>query len=221
VCWESFNVKRAKSRDLPCAGKFAMIRGMSRRKKLLLKFAGAFFALVVLLAAALYFFPRAFLCVDSGPARADVIIVLGGGGAQAHERPERAAELFFARAALRILASGAGDDIINAHNMMRRGVPAGAIQLEDKSKTTRQNAEFSIAILRREHVHSAIIVTSWYHSRRALRTFEHYAPDIRFYSCPSYFGIHRADWQGNFRRRVYLEYLKLPGYWFGYGVCPF
>ena len=33
-----------------------------------------------------------------------------------------------------------------------------------------------------------IIVTSWYHSRRALACFEHYAPDMKFYSRPSYFG---------------------------------
>lgn len=198
-----------------------MIRRMNRWRKRLLRIAAILFAVAVLLAAALYFYPRLFLCVDSGTARADVIIVLGGGGTQAHERPEHAAELFNAHAAPRILASGAGDDIINAHNMMRHGVPREVIQLEDKSKTTLQNAEYSIAILRQEHVHSAIIVTSWYHSRRALRTFEHFGPGIRFYSCPSYFGIHRSDWRGNFSERVYLEYVKLPGYWIRYGVCPF
>jgi uncharacterized SAM-binding protein YcdF (DUF218 family) len=66
-----------------------------------------------------------------------------------------------------------------------------------------------------------IIVTSWYHSRRALHCFEHYAPDITFYSRPSYFGFARKDWKykgiGKF---VKSEYLKLIGYWARYGVCP-
>lgn len=191
---------------------------MSRRGKRLVKVATVGFALLVLLAGALYFFPQAFLCVDSGPATADVIIVLGGG--PTHERPERAAELFFQHAAPRILISGAGDDVVNRHVLLRAGVPRTAIEMESKSRTTRQNAEFSYEILRAQNVHSAIIVTSWYHSRRALMTFEHYAPKIKFYSRPSYFNYH-GDWDRQFRRHVYLEYVKVPGYWVGYGVCPF
>jgi uncharacterized SAM-binding protein YcdF (DUF218 family) len=43
-------------------------------------------------------------------------------------------------------------------------------------------------LLRQMGAKRVIIVTSWYHSRRALACFEHYAPDIKFYSRPSYFG---------------------------------
>jgi uncharacterized SAM-binding protein YcdF (DUF218 family) len=192
---------------------------MIRWKKRFLKIALLGFTLLVFLAAALYFFPETFLCVDSGPAKADIIIVLGGGGS--HERPIRAAEFFNKGAAPRILLSGAGDDTINRHILMARGVPAMAIELEDQSKTTRENAEYSIKIMRAENVHSAIIVTSWYHSRRALATFEHYGPDIKFYSLPSYFWTHRVNWNREFFRHVYLEYIKLPGYWVAYGVWPF
>jgi uncharacterized SAM-binding protein YcdF (DUF218 family) len=193
---------------------------MFRLAKRLIKIAFTLFALLILAAAMLFFFPQDFLCVDSGPANADIIIVLGGGGS--HERPIRAAEFFNKGAAPRILLSGAGDDTINRHILMRRGVPAAAIQLEDQSETTRQNAEYSIQILREENIHSAIIVTSWYHSRRALKTFEHFAPDITFYSRPSYFLYYnRSRWPHDFFRHVYLEYLKLPGYWLAYGVCPF
>ena len=193
---------------------------MFRLAKRLIKIAFTLFALLILAAAMLFFFPQDFLCVDSGPANADIIIVLGGGGS--HERPIRAAEFFNKGAAPRILLSGAGDDTINRHILMRRGVPTAAIQLEDQSETTRQNAEYSIQILREENIHSAIIVTSWYHSRRALKTFEHFAPDITFYSRPSYFLYYnRSQWPHDFFRHVYLEYLKLPGYWLAYGVCPF
>ena len=197
---------------------FAIIPRMMRRKRFL-KIAAAFFVLLLFLAAALYFFPQTFLCVDSGPAKADVIIVLGGGGT--HERPQRAAELFLQHAAPRILCSGAGDDGINRHILIRDGVPAADIQLEGKSKTTRQNALFSYSILRAQNVHSVIIVTSWYHSRRALRTFEHFAPGIKFYSRPSYFQFSHSHWDSEFTRHVYWEYAKVPEYWLRYGVWPF
>jgi uncharacterized SAM-binding protein YcdF (DUF218 family) len=57
-----------------------------------------------------------------------------------------------------------------------------------------------------------IIVTSWYHSRRAWHVFHHYAPDLVVYSCPSY--------EKPTRIAVMLEYLKLPEYLLRYGVSP-
>lgn len=191
---------------------------MSRRGKRFLTIAMIMVTLVVLFAAGLFLFPQAFLCVDSGPARADVIIVLGGA---AHERPECAAQLFFDHAAPRILISGAGDDEIARRILVRDGVPARDIAIEDKSKTTRENARFCAPILQSEKVRSAIIVTSWYHSRRALKTFEHLAPGIKFYSRPSYYKYKHTQWSRDFSRRVYWEYAKLPGYWIAYGVWPF
>ncbi|HTR42550.1 MAG TPA: YdcF family protein [Pseudomonadales bacterium] len=196
-----------------------MISRMIGRKKKFLRIAAALLALLVLFAAALFFFPQPFLCVDSGPVKADVIIVLGGGGA--HERPVRAAELFNQHAASRIIVSGAGDDEINRRALIRYGVPASAIEIEGLSRTTRQNAMYSVKMLRAEHVHSAIIVTSWYHSRRAFHTFDHFGKGIKFYSCPSHFWYDRGTWSHEFTRQVYLEFIKIPGYWVAYGVCPF
>src|SRR5215469_1264887 len=118
-----------------------MISRMIGRKKKFLKFAAVLFVVLLLLAAALLFFPQQFLSVDSGSAKADVIIVLGGGGA--HERPVQAAELFKQHAAPRILVSGAGDDEINRSALIRYGVPASAIEIEGNSKTTRENAMYS------------------------------------------------------------------------------
>jgi uncharacterized SAM-binding protein YcdF (DUF218 family) len=196
----------------------AIIHRMNPRGKRFLKIAMWLVALVALLAAGLLLFPQAFLCVDSGPVKADVIIVLGGG---THERPEYAAQLFLDRAAPRILVSGAGDDEINRRILVRDGVSARDIAVENKSKTTRENASFCAPLLRAENVHSAIIVTSWYHSRRALKTFEHFAPGIKFYSRPSYYNYKHTRWGRDFSRRVYWEYIKLPGYWMAYGVWPF
>ncbi|HSY73928.1 MAG TPA: YdcF family protein [Dongiaceae bacterium] len=170
------------------------------------------------MAAVAFCLPQKILCIDSGTARADVIVVLGGG---AHERPERAAELFKEHDAPRIVVSGFGDDEISRRILNGAGVPANVIQLESKSRTTEENAEFTIKLLREQKLKSAIIVTSWYHSRRALKTFGHFAPEIKFYSRPSYFAFNRADWTRAFAKRVYLEYAKLPGYWIRYGASPF
>jgi uncharacterized SAM-binding protein YcdF (DUF218 family) len=166
-----------------------------------------------------YYYPEKILCVDSGKVSADVLVVLGGG---VGERPLRAAELFKQRAAPRLFITGAGDDSINRQILLRNGVPDNLIEVENDSMTTRENAEFTIKRLRAEHVRSVILVTTWYHARRALKTFEHYAPEMKFYMRPSYFAFDRADWarHGN-GRRMRLEFLKLPGYWIWYGVNPF
>jgi uncharacterized SAM-binding protein YcdF (DUF218 family) len=177
-----------------------------------------FFSLLILLGLAALLLPREILTVDSGPVKADALIVLGG---DSRERAARAAELFAQAAAPRVVCSGAGDWDSNRQLLIRAGVPAKAILTEENSRTTHENAEFSIAILRAQHLPSAIIVTSWYHSRRALRCFENAAPEIKFYSRPAYLGYARADWKLNgISGHVKSEYLKLLGYWWRYGVCP-
>jgi uncharacterized SAM-binding protein YcdF (DUF218 family) len=183
------------------------------------KIALVLLGLLLLLAVAAMVFPQPFLCVDSGPVKADVIVILGGGS---HERPVRAAELFKEHAAPRIIVSGLGDCEINRQLLIEDGVPADVIKLETQSRTTRENAELTVKLLRKQKPARVILVTSWYHSRRALASFRHYAPDIKFYSRPSYVDYARADWPGRrFTRRIYLEYPKLLGYWIGYGVRPF
>ena len=123
---------------------------------------------------------------------------------------------------IRIIVSGRGDGEINRQLLIEDGVPADVIELETQSRTTRENAELTVKLLRKAKATRVILVTSWYHSRRALESFRHYAPEIKFYSRPSYIAYARADWSGRrFERRVYLEYPKLLGYWIGYGVCPF
>jgi uncharacterized SAM-binding protein YcdF (DUF218 family) len=175
-------------------------------------------ALVMALAAAAWFFPQQVLTVDSGPVKADVIVVLGG----TPDRPVRAAELFKAGEASKIIVSGFGDCETNEKLLEQDGVTNAAIILEDKSHTTQENAEFSIALLKRMNAHRVIIVTSWYHSRRGLMCFEHYAPEIKFYSRPSYYAYPKTEWRPKgISGYVKSEYLKLLGYWACYGVCPF
>jgi uncharacterized SAM-binding protein YcdF (DUF218 family) len=191
-----------------------MVKGKTLRRLAL----GAALLLVLGLTA-VFLFPQQVLVIDNGRTQADAIVLLGGGSG---ERPTRAAELFRAGVAPRIIVSGAGDAGGNRLLLMNRGVPSSAIELEPNSKTTKENAQFSIPLLRAEGAERVVVVTSWYHSRRALKCFRHYASDIQFYSSPSYFGFARADWsRENLRRRIRAEYIKTLGYWLCYGICPF
>jgi uncharacterized SAM-binding protein YcdF (DUF218 family) len=174
---------------------------------------------LALIAAVAYFYPEKFLCVDSGKVSADVIVLLGGG---VHERPLRAAELFQQHAAPRIIITGEGDDETNRLLLIHNGVPPGDIEVEGYSRTTHENAIFTIKRLRAENVHHVILVTSWYHARRSLKTFEHFAPEIQFYARPSYYGFDSADWKKTGTgKRMRLEFIKLPGYCIRYGINPF
>ncbi len=174
--------------------------------------------IVLLLGLIAWFYPEKYLTVDSGPVTTDVLVVIGGG----HDRALRAAQLYIQHAAPRIIISGAGDDEINRRLLIANGVPGRVIELESKSATTYENAEYTGKLLRAEHVRNAILVTSWYHARRAEKTFAHFVPEVRFYSRPSYFGFDREDWKkGGLNKRMRLEFLKLPGYWIRYGVNPF
>ena len=174
--------------------------------------------LLTLALVALFIFPRQLLTVDTGPVKADVIVMLGGG---IGERPQRAAELFREGVAPRIIVSGAGDTVGNKLMLVNRGVPPEAIELEPDSKTTRQNAQFTIPRLRAEGARRVILVTSWYHSRRALNCLRHYGPGIEFFSRPSYFAASRSEWHRNrMGHFIRSEYVKLLGYWVCYGVSP-
>ena len=174
--------------------------------------------LLLILAVAAFVFPQQFLCVDSGNVAGEALVVLGGGS---YERPVRAAELFRAHAAPRIVVTGEGDFETNRRLLEQAGVPKGAIILEPKAKTTRENALDTIPILREQGVKDVILVTSWYHSRRALRCFRHYAPDIKFYSRPAYFAFSRSEWRRQgMCRYIQAEYAKLIAYWLRYGVSP-
>lgn len=123
------------------------------------------------------------LCVENRPAPADAIVVLGGDFA---DRADRAAELFARGLAPRIVVSGAGDHQDMFDRLRLRGVPPPAVVSEPDSRNTWEDARFSMVRLRAVGAHRVILVTSWYHSRRALACFAAVAPDTQFISLPVY-----------------------------------
>ena len=173
--------------------------------------------LVVTLSGAAFLFPQQVLTIESGPVKADALVVLGGEGGRA----ERAAELYHQGAAPAIVVTGYGDCLKNVQLLERSGVPATAILAEPSALSTLENATKSVPLLRALRAHRVILVTTWYHSRRAVACFEHVAPDMQFFSRPDYseFQPHPPNRTG-YGWYVNYEYVKLVGYWFSYGVCP-
>jgi uncharacterized SAM-binding protein YcdF (DUF218 family) len=147
------------------------------------------------------------------------MIVLGG---DIVDRPKRALELYKQGAAPNVIISGAGDCGEVRTFLVGKGVPESAIELEGKSHSTRENALYSIPLLKTMGAKRVVIVTSWFHSRRALHCFQHYAPDIDFVSSPTVQDLPKSCWPNKYERGwVIAEYVKLLGYWVCYGVCPF
>ncbi|YBV95441.1 YdcF family protein [Phyllobacteriaceae bacterium JZ32] len=119
------------------------------------------------------------LTVRSRPAKADVIVVLGGDGPA---RADHAAGLWREGRAPAILVSGDGDCFSIRYQMMRRGVPRSAIKVECLSGSTWQNALYSAPYLEQLDVRSAVMVTNWFHSRRAVESFTAICPHIQWMS---------------------------------------
>lgn len=148
-----------------------------------------------------------------GPA--DAIVVLGG---DAESRPDRAAALYRAGLAPRVIVSGDGDCRQSANRLHAGGVGVAAILYECRSGNTAENAAYSTALLRALGARSVIVVTSWWHTARALRCFERSAPDLAVMVAhsaepPSLRAILRQPAE---REHIWLEYLKsvfyrLPG----------
>lgn len=169
--------------------------------------------------AALIICSPSLLTVESPVTDCDALVVLGG---DTNARPARAVELFREGIAPRIVISGNGDCWAIRGVLVHAGVPTNAIQLECDSTSTKENAEFTVRVLREWQVKSAVIVTSWYHSRRAKSCFERAAPEIAFYSCPARPDPDQPLWLDRYdRERVFLEYGKIAFYWLRYGISPF
>ncbi|PRD51756.1 YdcF family protein [Phyllobacterium myrsinacearum] len=126
-------------------------------------------------------FANTLLSARSPATQADIIVILGGDGPA---RAAQAARLWQAGMAQKILITGDGDCYWIRKSLIDFGVGAGSITVECQSRNTWENALFSSPILQRMQVRKAILVTSWFHSRRALNSFRQIAFNIQWQSVP-------------------------------------
>ncbi len=165
------------------------------------------------------YWSKTLLTIEHKPSPGDVIVVLGG---EPTYRPARALELYNQRLASSIIVSGHGEAEEIGNWFAAKGVPRRGIKTEPKSVSTHQNAEFTVPLLRAQDARRIIIVTSWFHSRRALACFRKAAPEIEFISLPTVADRPDPHWPSRYERvSVLREYVKLLGYWVRYGVSPF
>jgi uncharacterized SAM-binding protein YcdF (DUF218 family) len=122
-----------------------------------------------------------FWVVQDAPAASDVIVILGDDNYDG-DRATRAAELFKAGWAPRIIASGrylrpyASIAELEEHDLVDRGVPASAvIPLAHRAENTREEALVIAQFVSSRGWKRILLVTSNYHTRRSLyiceRTF--------------------------------------------------
>jgi uncharacterized SAM-binding protein YcdF (DUF218 family) len=178
----------------------------------------AFLLLISILAA--WQWSERLLMVEHRSAKADAILLLGG---EHVYRQARALELYQEGLAPLILVSGVGDAKGMVLWLKNNGVPETAIQSEPNSHSTQENAQLTLPMLRALKAQRVILVTSWFHSRRALAVYRKAAPDLEFISLPTV--ADRPSVRGRMLRgerwRVLYEYIKVIGYRVVYGVNSF
>lgn len=157
-----------------------------------------------------------FLIVREELKSADVIIVLAG------EREERVAYgvwLYQQGYAPKIIMTGgpvvwrATAAQIMKEQALFLGVPVEDILIEERSTTTKENADFTKGLMVAEGFGSAILVTSPYHSRRASRIVHRvFGQEIEIISVPvpnSRFSVDEWWTRDTDTRQVVSEYLKM------------
>jgi len=182
----------------------------------LLAWLGAVAVVLVILWVALVHSAMRLLAANAPMAKADWIVVLGG---ESGERVIGAAELYHRGVAQKIFVTGAGDCLLNSHRLEMAGVPAANILHECWSRTTYQNAVYTRQALTQFNPAKIILVTSWFHTRRALSVFEEVWPDVQFGTAGVVPGGTSYYWLPFHESGVVtLEYVK--SLWYGFRYSP-
>lgn len=147
---------------------------------------------------------------DDVPAP-EILVVLGG---NTRER-SRACHALWLRHPGPVLVTG--DDGHIYRELIRLGIPADQILHEPSAVNTRENAEFSVRLLRESGYRSALLVTSWFHTSRAHACFVKSAPEMRFgtFSEPA-----PSRWSADDWKLVILEKFKKSVYAVRWGIHP-
>ncbi len=135
-----------------------------------------------------------YLALSDAPRPADVIFVFGSADRAV---PARAAALYAAGYAPRILVSGSFGRLTRGHFdrpeahvfrdlMVAAGVPPGAVVTEPAATNTLENVRLGMAALaaRGHRPRSALLVAKGFAMRRCVATFAQQFPAIRLHACP-------------------------------------
>ena len=195
---------------------------MGRPFPLLRFFLALLLVTVAAAAASPWWLPRigTVLVEDDGPAKADIGVVLGGD--YWGYRIEKAAQLIQQRYIPQALISGPPgfyglheSDLAIAF-IVNKGYPRdGFIPFAHDALSTEAEADVVLRELRRRNVHSYLLITSDFHSRRAARTFRYvgrklgYTPAVR--AVPAGDRLFRLDrwWKDREgQKAVFFEWTK-------------
>ncbi len=126
---------------------------------------------------------------EHGCQAAGAIIAVSGGDTAA--RTEAAIDLYKNGWAPKLVFSGAAEDTSGPSNaaVMRdiaisEGVPKENILIDENSQTTKQNAEQTATLLRKNTISSVILVTSAYHQRRTYLEFTQLLKNVEIRNHP-------------------------------------
>lgn len=152
------------------------------------------------------------LTEHEAPQPSDALVALGGDGGA---RIDHAVELWRQGWAPVIVVSGGSvfRETTWASLMKKRalelGVPDSSVISQDGSWTTDEDARYTAKLLKARGARRAIVVTSSWHSARAIALFREAEPAIKWASCPT-----GREWTGdwwqdaNTARAVVSELLK-------------
>ena len=165
-----------------------------------------------------------YLRLTHAPAHSDVIFVFGSRGL---EVPRRAAQLYAAGWAPRLLVSGrAGpmtehvfdkpEALVFKDELVRRGVPAAAVTAEVEAGNTLENVRFGMAALEAagRRPRSALLVAKAFAMRRCVATFARQHPGVAVRGCPPGGALigHLDRGRAAFAARLVAEIRRLEAY---------
>lgn len=157
----------------------------------------------------------------------DAVVVLGGGNS---ERLRQGVTLYQQGLTPEIWHTGdivwPGQTISDARSATRQaiaqGIPAEAVHLLTTTSTW-EDGEQVAAFAQQRQIDSLLLVTDWWHSRRALCALHHHMDDsVTIYFSPASSSFGPTTWwhSETGRTMVTRELLKSGYYWLRYGMVP-
>jgi len=159
-----------------------------------------------------------FLVINQPPRKADVIIVLSGDHGACLQR---GIELYRQGYAPYLLFTSSLTDLQKAQ-AMAEGVPEHAFILDHQAQNTYQNATYSKALMEQYGLHSAIVVSSDYHMKRASLIFAHVfrgSDTVFTYVSVQDPGFHPTRWWTSRETVLHIcwEYWGMAAFYLGLG----